>query len=90
MTGNLKFYRLLKSKTPKDNIEMHGTIKKTPKDDLITGSICSFCGAEGWKLTKCKLRRRTEFSEILFAKSAARMYTPIPKRGGRILVRNKN
>lgn len=57
MTGNVKCYTLLKIKTPKDN--------------LITGSVCSFCGAEGWKLTKCKLHRRTEFSEMLFAKSAA-------------------
>jgi hypothetical protein len=57
MTGNVKCYRLPKSKTPKDN--------------LITGNIHSFGGAEGWKLTKCKLHRRTEFSEMLFARSAA-------------------
>jgi len=52
MTGNVKCYRLLKIKTPKDN--------------RITGSIYSFCGAEGWKLTKRKLNRRSEFSEMLF------------------------
>jgi len=50
MTCNVKYYRLLKSKSPKGN--------------LITGSIYSFCGAEGWKLTKRKLNRRTEFSEM--------------------------
>jgi hypothetical protein len=57
MRGNVKCHRLLKSKTPKDN--------------LITGSICSFCGIEGWRLTKRKFNRKTEFSEILFVRSAA-------------------
>jgi hypothetical protein len=57
MTDNVKYYRLLKNETPENN--------------LITGSLYSFCGAEGWKLTKCKLHRRTEFSEMLFSRSAA-------------------
>jgi len=68
MTGNVKCYRLLKS--------------KTPKDKLITGSIYSFCGAEGWKLTKLKFNGRNEFCEMLFVWSAAELTPQSRKEEG--------
>jgi hypothetical protein len=53
---------------------------KTAEDNIRSGSIYSFCGTAGWKLTKRKLNRRTEVSDA-FRESAA-----IQKRGGEEII----